>query len=74
MKLPIVSGKEVIKFLGKRGFGIVGRKGSHVRMKKIMLQKVLVTVVPLHKKLDTGTLLSILKQCEIEKEEFIKNI
>jgi predicted RNA binding protein YcfA (HicA-like mRNA interferase family) len=67
MKLPVVSGKEVIKFLAKNGFEIIGRKGSHVRMKKKLGEKVLVTVVPLHKKLDPGTFLAILRQCELSR-------
>ena len=33
-KLPVVSGHEVIKALTKAGFEVVGRKGSHVRLKK----------------------------------------
>jgi len=69
MKLPIISGKELIKLLNKEGFEVVGRKGSHVRMKKKRPGKVLVTVVPVHKRLDPGTLLGILKQCEIPKEK-----
>jgi predicted RNA binding protein YcfA (HicA-like mRNA interferase family) len=72
MKLPILSGKEVIKFLSRSGFEIVGRKGSHIRLKKKINGKVLVTVVPLHKKIDVGTLLAILKQCEIERQELEK--
>ncbi len=69
MKLPIISGMRLIKFLSKQGFEIVGRKGSHVRLKKKTADKALVTVVPLHKRLDAGTLLAILRQCEIEKEK-----
>ena len=60
---------QLIKFLSKQGFEIVGRKGSHVRLKKKTADKALVTVVPLHKRLDAGTLLAILRQCEIEKEK-----
>ncbi|MCX6801237.1 MAG: type II toxin-antitoxin system HicA family toxin [Candidatus Diapherotrites archaeon] len=72
MRLPILSGKEVIKFLSRKGFEIVGRKGSHIRLKREINGKVLVTVVPLHKKIDVGTLLAILKQCEIERQELKK--
>ena len=43
-------------------------------MKKKTTEKTLVTTVPLHKKLDPGTLLGILKQCEITKEEFTENL
>lgn len=70
MKLPIISGKQLIKFLNKQGFEAVGRKGSHVRLKKKAEGKTLVTVVPMHKRLDPGTLLAILRQSEISKEEF----
>ena len=72
MKLPVVSGKTVVKFLNRKGFEIVGRKGSHIRMNKKTPAETLVTVVPLHKKLDAGTLLGILKQCGVSKEEFMK--
>jgi len=74
MKLPIISGKELVKLLSKKGFEAVGRKGSHVRMKRKTLDKTLVTVVPLHKKLDPGTLLAILRQCEITKEELAETL
>lgn len=71
LKLPIISGKDLIKFLNKKGFEIVSQKGSPVRMKQNKFGEVKVTIVPLHKELDTGTLLAILRQCEIEKEEFL---
>jgi len=69
MKTPVISGKELIKILAKEGFEIAGQKGSHVRLKKKTPEKTLVTVVPLHKRLDIGTLLAILKQCEMKKEK-----
>ena len=73
-KLPILSGKKVIKVLIKLGFKKVGQKGSHVRLKNKTSDKVLITVVPLHKELARGTLLAILRQTQIEKEDFIKLI
>ncbi|MBI5553267.1 MAG: type II toxin-antitoxin system HicA family toxin [Candidatus Diapherotrites archaeon] len=73
MKLPIISGKELIKILGREGFEIVGVKGSHVRMKKKTEHKILITVVPLHRKVDTGTLLAILRQCELNREILFEN-
>ena len=75
MKLPIVSGLEVIKFLEKQGFELVSRKSSHVRMKKKDSSgNVLVTVIPVHKRLDPGTLLAILRQCNITRDYFIEHI
>lgn len=32
MKLPVVSGEQIIKFLKKEGFQITRQKGSHVSL------------------------------------------
>ncbi|MFA6268875.1 MAG: type II toxin-antitoxin system HicA family toxin [archaeon] len=69
MKLPLISAKDLIKFLSKKGFVISRQKGSHIIMKKNTNASVLVTVIPLHDKLDTGTLLAIMKQTEVTREE-----
>jgi len=34
MKLPVVSGGDVVKALSKIGFNVVKIKGSHVKLKK----------------------------------------
>lgn len=73
MKLPRVSGREVIKALTKAGFAVVGRKGSHVRLKKKNGQT-LIAIVPDHKELDKGTLASILRQSRLSREELIELI
>ncbi len=70
MKAPVVSGKEMIKYLSKGGFEIVGRKGSHVRLKKLGEPRNLVVIVPDHKELAQGTLRSILRQAGITFKEF----
>jgi len=67
-KLPVVSGKELIKALERDGFQIVRQKGSHVSLNKGEFR----TVVPLHSDLSKGTLLGILKQCGITKENLIE--
>ncbi len=70
MKTPVVSGKEMIKYLSKSGFEILGRKGSHVRLKKLTEPRNLVVIIPDHKELAQGTLRSILRQAGITFEEF----
>ena len=70
-KLPVLSGDEIIKALCKIGFNIVGQKGSHVKLKKVN-EKELIVIVPKHKEVKKGVLLSILKQAEINREEFMK--
>lgn len=67
-KLPIMSGQEVVRLLTKMGFRVVGRKGSHVRMKK-RNGKVTVVVVPDHRELARGTLRSILRRADLTPKE-----
>jgi predicted RNA binding protein YcfA (HicA-like mRNA interferase family) len=68
----VVSGKDMIRYLSKRGFEIVGRKGSHVRMKKLAEPRNLIVIIPDHKELAQGTLRSILRQAGITFEEFVR--
>ena len=68
-KLPRLSGKEVIKALCKKDFKIIRQKGSHIILKN---NKKKVVVVPNHKELDKGTLIEIIRQSGIKREEFLK--
>ena len=70
-KLPRLSGKEVVKALSKAGFEIVRQRGSHVIMKKQTSEGKIATVVPNHKEVDRGTLLEIIRQAKLTKENFI---
>ncbi len=72
MKLPVVSGKEVIKAFSKAGFGIVGRKGSHVRMRKISDGKAVILIIPDHRELAIGTLKDIIKQSGMTTERVLE--
>ncbi len=71
-KLPRLSGHECIKILSFFGFHQKRQKGSHVIMIKEIQQGKIGCVVPLHPELETGTLLGILKQAKLTKEEFLK--
>ena len=54
MALPVVSGRQVIKALTRAGFEVAGRKGSHVKLKKRVDDKVFVVIVPDHAELARG--------------------
>ncbi len=59
-KLPVVSGKLLIKFLEKVGYKVVSQRGSHV---KLLLRKggrEYMMIVPLHREIARGTLNDIL--------------
>jgi len=72
LKAPVVSGTEIIKFLSKRGFKIVGRKGSHIRMKKQSSPRNLIVIIPDYAEIAQGTLRSILRQAGITFDEFVE--
>lgn len=71
MKLPIVSGKKVVKALQKIGFEVDHQTGSHVIMRETKEPFRRVTV-PNHKVIIPRTLLSIIKESGLTREEFIK--
>lgn len=70
-KLPRLSGKEVIKALTKAGFVAKRQRGSHVFMVKETPQNRIPLVVPMHSEIDTGTLLEIIRQSKLSREEFL---
>ena len=67
----MVSGREVIKLLTRIGFQVVGKKGSHVRLKK-RNGKTFIVVVPDHSELAKGTLRSIIRRADLSVEEFVR--
>jgi predicted RNA binding protein YcfA (HicA-like mRNA interferase family) len=68
-RLPTISGREIVKVLSKIDFVIVGRKGSHVRMKRQRGREVLIVIVPIHRELAQGTLRSVLRQANMTAED-----
>ncbi len=73
VKLPVLSGKEVISILQKKGFNIKRQKGLHVTLYKKTAEKGLYVTVPLHgnQEILPSTLLSIIRQSGMSKEGFI---
>ena len=71
-KLPRLSGKEVIKILIKQGFNVVRQRGSHVVLSKITVEKKITTIVPMHTEIDKGTLLEIIRQAQLTREDFLE--
>ncbi len=71
MKLPLLSAKEVCKFLEKEGFVALRQKGSH---KFYCHPDGRTTVVPVHsnKDIKRGLLKGILEEIHMSREEFFK--
>ena len=71
-KLPVISGKELIRLLEKLGFAVVRINGSHHRMKHPNGR---VTTVPVHKNdsIPKGLLRKILREdIEMQVEDLKK--
>ena len=71
VKLPRLSGHELIKILTQFGFKKIRQKGSHVMLIKDTKQGKIGCVVPLHDELEMGTVLGILRQAKISRNEFL---
>jgi predicted RNA binding protein YcfA (HicA-like mRNA interferase family) len=67
-KLPVVSGAECVKALGKVGFIVYRQRGSHLTM--VRKTPPSQTTIPNHRELDRGTLRAIIRQASLTVEEF----
>ena len=66
-KLPVLSGREVIRAFERIGFSQSRQRGSHVTLRR----ENKVCVVPLHKEIAIGTLTGILRQAGVTQDEFL---
>ena len=71
-KLPVLSGREVIKILTGIGFEPRRRKGSHVILIKETEEGKRAVVVPDHREIDRGTLAEIIRQAGLKRSEFLQ--
>ena len=71
-KLSVLSAKAAIKVLRKFGFQVYRQKGSHIHLWNEE-RKLLVTV-PNHSELAKGTLIAIMKQAKIKREDFLSKL
>lgn len=68
-KLPVVSGKDVLKALMKLGYYVRDQRGSHVHLRHPYRRPL---TIPLHTTIAKGTLRAIIREAELTVEEFIK--
>lgn len=70
--LPVLSGHETVKILSKAGFEVRRQKGSHIILVKETQDSKRAVVVPNHAEIDRGTLVEIIRQAGLKREEFLK--
>ncbi len=69
-KLPVVSGREVVKAMDKLGYKFYRQRGSHIILRQTMAPHRRLTV-PDHSEVARGTLRCILREAGITVSEFI---
>ena len=70
-KLPIISGKDLVKVFAKLGYGIDHQTGSHIILRHKDPPHRRLTV-PNHKEISKGTLRAIIRQSGLSREEFFE--
>ncbi len=71
MKLPLLSGRQVVSALQRLGFVEVARKGSHVKMEHPDGRRI---VFPFHAEMDRFTLKGALRDASVPIDEFLVNV
>lgn len=67
-KLPVISGQKVIKALHRIGFSPVRQRGDHVFLRHADGRR---TTVPLHPEVNRSTLMDIIEQAGLTKDQFL---
>lgn len=71
MKLPLLSGKQIVAALTRLGFAEVHRRGSHVKMQHADGRVIL---IPFHDEIDRYTLRGALRDADVDVEDFLKAV
>ena len=71
MKLPLLSGRQVLAALQRLGFAEIHRKGSHLKMEHPDGRRI---VFPYHDEVDRYTLKGALRDATVSVEDFVRNV
>jgi predicted RNA binding protein YcfA (HicA-like mRNA interferase family) len=71
MKLPLLSGREVLAALRRLGFVEIHRKGSHVKMEHPDGRRI---VFPFHNEIDRFTLRGALEDADVDLVGFLEQV
>ena len=70
-KLPVVSGRQVVRVLEQIGYCVVRQRGSHIRLRDEAKPNHLPLTVPDHKTIKPGLLRKILRDADLTIDEFV---
>ncbi len=66
----MLSGREIVRVLANHGFAEVRQRGSHIVMQRQTGNSTITAIVPDHKEIRIGTLISIIRQSQLPRELF----
>ena len=69
IKLPILSGKQVVKALSTVGYSVQDQKGSHIHLRHPVRRPL---TIPNHQEIARGTLRIIIKDADLTVEAFLE--
>ncbi len=73
-KLPVLSGKELIKILSALGYEHVRTRGSHMILVRKTKEGKKTIPVPNHKELAKGTLKAIMSRAGLKRDELLEMV
>lgn len=62
--------REVLRGLTRAGSLVISQRGSHVKLRGIRNGRIQTVIVPMHKEIAAGTFGSILRQADMNHDEF----
>ncbi|MBI3735187.1 type II toxin-antitoxin system HicA family toxin [Candidatus Sumerlaeota bacterium] len=71
MKLPLLSGRQVLNALQRLGFVEIHRRGSHIKMEHSDGRRI---VFPFHDEIDRFTLKGALSEADVNIVEFLNQV
>jgi predicted RNA binding protein YcfA (HicA-like mRNA interferase family) len=71
-KVPSLSYTQIVRALQRDGWIVVRQVGSHIRLQKHLGDSVLKITVPAHRPVHRATLAHILKQAQLNVDQFLE--
>jgi len=70
-KVPSLNYPQVVAAFQRAGWRVVRQKGSHIRVERVSTGVTLKATIPAHKPIKRSTLAKLLKDAEIDVEDFL---
>ncbi len=71
-KIPSLPYTQIVAALQRDGWVVVRQRGSHIRLEKKSGIRTLKIIIPAHKPVKRSTLAHILKQAQIDIDDFLR--